>query len=150
MKIDEKIRDFVVGEIEEQINRKHKMIIKTIGLMRNTTTVEDLMKLKTILLLRIQESFPLGISHCYFCVQLKYKSNPDICNVCKYGKIHGQCPELGSSWRKLKIAIDNLPISDYFQSETYSVDEPSYLDLQVQLKDLLINCTCLCHYEEKE
>jgi len=117
MEIDEEALKELIDNLEDwldEFNAKMKGIIDN---MRKAKSVEEVMKLKKEMLLKILDMMPLSASYCYFCI-LHFED----CSECIYSDYHGSCIDLASDYvkimdkkRELWRMIDEL----YYKGEKY-------------------------------
>lgn len=126
MKINEQVRNRLIKELKEQFGHHERQVYDLIEMLKTVQTVEEIMKIKKVLLLNYIELLPIGTYECYFCLLQMHERLPSpgksLCESCQYGKHHGLCIDNpNSQYNKMIIDRDNLIncINNYYNDELY-------------------------------
>ena len=123
MKVDEEIKKELVKNLKEWQKELNYHIDFCIEGIKNSKTVEDIMRYKRNLLYMCVRELPLQATTCYFCLLHRDKKTEDLnCEDCEYGKLHGICFEPDSDYQsilkirnQLRCEIEFL----YFNNDKY-------------------------------
>jgi hypothetical protein len=108
MKTEDRIRNKLINALQEmrvevvQAFNDYQRVLES-----PTVTVEEIMAAKASFLYRYVNEIPITSKHCYFC-RLYFRRGETECPICPYGRLHGVCDCTGSSWKTIRLAINDL------------------------------------------
>ena len=123
MQVNEEIKKELIKNLKEWQKELNYHIDFCIEGIKDSKTVEDIMRYKRTLLYMCVRELPLQATTCYFCLLHRDKETGDLnCEDCEYGKLHGICFEPDSDYQRILRKRNQLMYEidvSYFDDDEY-------------------------------